>query len=871
MNTLTRRRLPAGRATRKAPSASGGRAACPARLTAERARLAAATARCAILLVLALLASVSTGCGGPAADRRPDATRKRESRTENIALGRPYTLSANPNYQHCTDPGDRTQLTDGIYTRRYFWTQTSTVGWRNALPPIVRIDLGREQPIRGVSWSTAAGVAGVSWPEAVYVFVSPDGQEWFEVGDLVALSARRDAPPAEGYATHVFRTEELRTRGRYVALAATPQGPYLFCDEVEVFRGDDAWLTQPPGGRAVANPRQAMGESHVTHKVQQQLRRDLTAVQATLDASGLDPYRLNGLAARADALLGRINTMPRVETDGFRAVLPMTDLEREIFALQAAVWRARSEPLLRIWQSHRWDPLAPSAEPPASAGSPVLAVHAMQNERRADVLNLTNASEEPLSVRLRVTGLPGGPNPRCLQVHEVLHVGTRHFTAVAAALPEARRDGDAYVVTVPAGMTRQVWLALDTAGLAPGEYEAAVHLDAGEAGTRRVSLRLKVWPLRMPDAKTLHLGGWSYTNGRGVRGVTPANRDAFIRYLRSRHVSTPWATVSALPPGRFDAKGTLIKPPDTAEFDAWVRRWPGAARYMVFASVWSRASDSSTFAGSKVGTPLFEKKVGAWIRFWAGHMRDLGLEADRLGLLLVDEPNRPEQYAVIRAWAEVIHRAAPEVVVWEDPCPRTWDGFQAMAEACDILVPNRGHWLTRDEAFRNRFRALRKAGKRLGFYSCDGPARCFDPYSYYLAQAWHAFGEGGTWMGFWAFGDNGRASCWNEFVAAGKGPYCPLYIDAESVTPAKYMEAIGEGVQDYETLVMLRQRLAALKRAGKTTEAVARAERLLDSAVGRVLAREDGTNYRWDEAKDRAAADRVRLEVLEALVALPEP
>jgi hypothetical protein len=194
-----------------------------------------------------------------------------------------------------------------------------------------------------------------------------------------------------------------------------------------------------------------------------------------------------------------------------------------------------------------------------------------------------------------------------------------------------------------------------------------------------------------------------------------------------------------------------------------------------------------------------------------------------------------------------------------------------MAEACDVLVPNRGHWLTRDEAFRERFRTLHKKGKRLGFYSCDGPARCFDPFSYYLVQAWHAFGEGGTWMGFWAFSDNAGTSCWNEYVAPGNGPYCPLYLDAESVTPAKYMEAIGEGIQDYEYLVMLRERVAAAKRAGKASDAVARAERLLGGAVGRVLAGENGTNYRWDEAKDRGVADRVRREVLEALVALPEP
>jgi len=44
-------------------------------------------------------------------------------RWENLALGKPYTFHPRPNYPHCTDPGDKTQLTDGQVTSGYFWTQ----------------------------------------------------------------------------------------------------------------------------------------------------------------------------------------------------------------------------------------------------------------------------------------------------------------------------------------------------------------------------------------------------------------------------------------------------------------------------------------------------------------------------------------------------------------------------------------------------------------------------------------------------------------------------------------------------------------------------------------------------------------------------
>ena len=203
---------------------------------------------------------------------------------ENVARGKPYTLTPAPNYGHCTDPADKTQLTDGTYTRGYFWTQKSTVGWRLGPPTFVSIDLGSVYPIKGVSWSTAAGVAGVRWPEALLVFVSSDGKTWHETGDLVQLAAPRSGPPKEGYATHVYRTDGLKTRGRFVRIAALACGPYVFVDEIEVFKGDASLLEQPEPGRSVNSPRAAVASRHVTRLAQAQFRRDLAAARLDLEA-----------------------------------------------------------------------------------------------------------------------------------------------------------------------------------------------------------------------------------------------------------------------------------------------------------------------------------------------------------------------------------------------------------------------------------------------------------------------------------------------------------------------------------------------------------------------------------------------------------
>src|ERR1039457_6660061 len=137
---------------------------------------------------------------------------------ENIALNRHYTLEPQPNYIHCTDPGDAVQLTDVKYTHGYFWTQKSTVGWQNKDLITITLDLGLIQPICGLSFNTAAGVAGVEWPQDISLLISDDGTHFHFSGDLVKLSAQYGNPPAKGYGVHRYWTDALRTHGRYLKL-----------------------------------------------------------------------------------------------------------------------------------------------------------------------------------------------------------------------------------------------------------------------------------------------------------------------------------------------------------------------------------------------------------------------------------------------------------------------------------------------------------------------------------------------------------------------------------------------------------------------------------------------------------------------------
>jgi len=194
-----------------------------------------------LLLCLApCLASLPARGADDGADARPQA--------ENVALGKTVLFGTPPNDGSATDPDDVRQLTDGkLSPATPMWYDKSTVGWALVDPTVFTLDLGAVQPLRGVGLHMGAGQAGVEWPTSLQVYVSDDGARYSHVGNLMALLGRR--PPEQGYASFWLATDKLQTHGRFVKFVCSPvnlgNGAYIMLDEVEVYRGDAAWLNRP--------------------------------------------------------------------------------------------------------------------------------------------------------------------------------------------------------------------------------------------------------------------------------------------------------------------------------------------------------------------------------------------------------------------------------------------------------------------------------------------------------------------------------------------------------------------------------------------------------------------------------------------------
>ncbi len=156
------------------------------------------------------------------------------SQSQNLAMNKSYTLSPSPNYRSSIPSSDKCYLTDGDYTNGFFWSQPTTVGWQNCDKIRIDIDLEKDQPIGGITFSTARSMKSkVSFPSNIYVFLSNDNKHFIYSGD----AADNTDNQAGGYEVKKFFLNNINQIARFVSLIVIPKGLFVFCDEIEVTKG----------------------------------------------------------------------------------------------------------------------------------------------------------------------------------------------------------------------------------------------------------------------------------------------------------------------------------------------------------------------------------------------------------------------------------------------------------------------------------------------------------------------------------------------------------------------------------------------------------------------------------------------------------
>lgn len=792
--------------------------------------------------------------------------------TANLAAS--YAPVLEPNYWGFQQPrhGDHGQLIDGVIVETWstpqgeIYSLPSSMGWASRRA-VVLFDLGWVRPVSGFGLHTVFSPWGPWWPHRITMLVSDDGSDYRVAGPTIAVDPQDLVPPLDPVdvqhaidrnplgtpSTHWFWHRGYQTRGRYVTLVMEPHPDVgtIVLDEVEIYEGTVGGILTPPTGTALSEGEGGYSSYLLREALSGRMTQDVAALRQEITSSSLAPGQQLPLTDAVDAIKAQIPTMPVPPTNGFQAILPVADLHEDLFQVQADFRQALHQAggggtteadMLHVWQSHRWDPLplVGALGPETASVNIVMA----RNAFRSDVLNLSYAGTAPVDVEFTASGLPAGN----VAFFQVPWTDTRALKPVASALvPIPVSGGTNFRVSVTPGLSQQVWIRFDSHGMAATVIHGSLTLRVNGQAAAAVPVNLDVLPPTLPDPLSLSIGGWDYP-WPGVMQVTVDNVDDYADTLREYGVNTPWISGS-LPVGTHAPDGALLVPPDRSEIDFWVQHWPTSRWHAVAAN-------------APVAHP--DAVIAAWAVDWENYLALQGIPSDEVLLLLIDEPNtEAELNDILRAGQAIKGASSFKIfndIHYADPTTAPAVISQVLALATDVQCFNVGLYLQFPAEHDAFMAAHTRPGLEWWCYTGGQADRLSDPYVAWLLRSWFSFQEGLRGTHWWAFGDGNGGFSWNEYFSNGPSR-TPLFVDHDSVTTGKSMEAMREGVQDYEILSMLATAYAG-EPPGPTRDAMGQ---ILFTDLPAVLTSHTIGLYPWSTVKDRTQADQVRIQALQLL------
>jgi len=774
----------------------------------------------------------------------------------NIAKECPVTVSPSPNYGNTGNI--LSSLTDGEHTSGVMWMQKGAVGWSEVPIVSITVDLKKVQPISGVSFSTGSGDDSVQWPGSLFIWVSDNGIDWHYVGDLISLSEKQGVPQAENYADYTFSFHGLRTKGQYIRICAIPGNAFIFCDEIEVYKGGNDLLSLPTIGKPIQDTDAKIREMYFSSRIIYRLSHDADAVQHAILLSAISNSRKKLLLSRLDEIAALIPAINRQETNDFESVLPIDNNDVGIFAVYGSLLKLEGCPSLFAWKKDRYDFLKPAEVPGKSAKDVKLSISMMRNEYRSDAVLITNASNSDTEVKIKVEGIPGGSKPECLRLYAMPWTDTAVGIPVSAALVPLKFSNGSYDLRLHAGMTSRLWATVNSQKLASGNYTGRLKIRSVE--------HMVIVPFEIHVSKVimnrprLSFCAWDYCFKTGSYAV---NKDIYhdaLAQMQSHYIDSPWIQGYDLPTpaaDSYDSEGNLVKPLIFEDFDRWVSLWHDARHYLVY------PNSPTELCGYPMGSEGFNKRVGSWMKALATHMYSIGKRPEDLGLMIRDEPDEESQKVII-GWAKAVKASNTGIQIYQDCNTGMIPEKSTLADAlrsADVTIPMLGAYYGGIPETQLFYQGQLKAGKKMWFYQCEGPGRMLDPYRYYRLGGWHCFKNGASGIGLWAFGDIGHyKNSWNQYSWV-QNEYTPLFFRPNEITESISWEACREGIEDYEYLAMLKDAAARTKDPILTRQA----NQVLMEAPDAVCGKFKTFRYRWNANPESAKADIYRLKILHLL------
>ena len=397
---------------------------------------------------------------------------------------------------------------------------------------------------------------------------------------------------------------------------------------------------------------------------------------------------------------------------------------------------------LQVWFA---DPLAkilPGAPKPARTPKAVV-VDAVRNEYESCQIVVSAASKiAKLTAKAGAVSGPDGPRPQ-IKLNFVGYVPVKrgttdtppeHLVGPPGDFPDPLLDSAS--VSVDAGKNQPVWITVYVPkGAAPGEYRADIEI-TGDGTSVSVPVKIIVHPFTLPDARTLHVTNWyspgNLANAHRVEVYSEAYwkwLEVWARFMADHRQDTIITPVIDLVKGKDDGKGNLTF--DFSRFDRFVELFTRAGVIGLIegghlAGRTGGAWDAVNFDGyypvismpdgsrrenpsAKVTSEEYKLFLSQFLPALVKHLRAKGW-LDCYLQHLTDEPI-PENAESYKKAASYIRQYAPKLkIIDASMCDQ-------IAGAIDIWVPQPSELDPKMEFFKAR----QKAGDQVWIYTCLSP------------------------------------------------------------------------------------------------------------------------------------------------------
>ena len=707
---------------------------------------------------------------------------------KNLAKGRSATFSFAPNYQYSAG-NDETDLFDGKHASRGFWTSKETVGWLFSRKPgvLITVDLGSVSPIGALSFNTAAGSAQVTFPAAVFVFASDDGESWHYVTDLI-----NEPISQASYVQHRFVAKDLKTRGRHLAFYVAKGGFFAFVDEIEVIEGshraDSVKFEQP----AIA-----------TEKLEAEAnRRAKRAVQKNITLAVIQQARgavsSSGGAAKQQALreLDRLQQATvaalKLEEVDYSRGLPYSPIDADVCRTMGSFFSNGSREAVTIWQpdesswSHTTNPFARAGEVVA----PKLNADMMIGEYEPVAFNISNNSAEAVAVRVEVDDLKSAAgdiwSADSVDIRATSHVVGSGYMLFDDALSPVTDE----TLTIPPGMTRQLWLILNSDDVKPGEYRGGVAVRSTDKAAE-VPLTATVYPVRMPENPAYTAQSWCYFTWQAAQGFEQQIAAELQRSYANAHVLhhyyIPWPKVDP------ETK-KLVRPIelDFTRFDEMLAHRPDVKQWLLWPGIefgYFRLHYHQPTDAPAIGTPEHEALFKEWVRQIRDHLKEKGLGTDRWAFYWIDEPGDKAFLEKIVPASKMAKEVDPSILIWEDH-QVSLKVLEEHPDAIDIHCCPLSFYLSYPAILKHV-----QAEKHAGLHYLAGGSKGGDPHRYYRLHHMASVELGLDGAGLWVWGDDGGQ--FNDYNSEHPS-YGMVYATDSGPLTGKRREAWREGIEDVE-------------------------------------------------------------------------